>query len=161
MADLGNCGTTLTEQLAVDQAATSDTCAHGDIKHASPTAPRTGNRFGQRCQIAIVSQKGRNAKRLQTPRTQWEIHPTVDLMTANRPSVPGIHGSSKSDADSLHAILSRQLLAHFRNLLEDSAGSLFGSHFQLAERNKLNTAARADAQLQFRAADFNAEEHDA
>lgn len=70
----------------------------------------------------------------------------------------GIHRTAESKADTRHAVPCDQPVTGGADLLEDARGAAFGDHIEPFERDEFPVA-HAHAELQLRAADFDAEKH--
>lgn len=80
-------------------------------------------------------------------------------MTGDRPPGLGIDWPAKADADGPRLVTLDHLAAHGLNLAEDPPCPVFQADLRAAEVGERRAVAGTNGQLQFRAADLDAEIH--
>src|SRR5262245_58181104 len=103
MPDLGNCRSALSQQFAIEYTSAADSGAGGEIKDAVSPSAGSVTRSGQRREVAIISDDGKNLELLLAPLDKRKIIPAEDLVTLKRSSRDCIHGAAKTNADAIDA----------------------------------------------------------
>ena len=88
-----------------------------------------------------------------------EVVPAGNLVTCCDDSLAAIDGTAKAEADRLEGNFGGQLSAGLFDLLPDTGSAAVRIHVQPAERGKARIDAVAHAELELRAANFDAEKH--
>src|SRR6185437_2834523 len=125
--------------------------------------PRSQHRFGEAGDIRIVADHGGDAKLFPEPLRQWEAVPAGNVMGLDHGLSGVVGGAAEADADAA------ELFATYSGI-----GQQFGNGgdnrlaYPVAARRRIHgptpqakepAVALAQAELQFRAADFNSEIH--
>ena len=144
---------------AVDDDRTADAAADIVVDDNSLAPPAAEPRFGHARAVGIVGQQHGQPHRLATPVGQGEILPAFDLMTDDRPSALGVDRTAETDADPAHAVSLGKRLCDPHDLPTDFFRAKLRLHREAFKGRQGASVASANAALQFRSADFNAQEH--
>ena len=159
MSDLRDGESSGSLRVPVDDQSSADAGADSDIEDCAVPASRAVGRFGQRGDVAVVAQTDWNAKRFTRPFDNWEVGPTFDLMARDDSADRRVDRTAEAVTDPFNRIFAEELASGFENLFANGVRAARAFDSSPFQRDQRRTVTSADSQLQFRAADFDAEKH--
>src|SRR5262245_21170215 len=164
MPDLRRTSPATPIDFPVDAQAAADAGADRDVENRRKSLAGAEERFGEAGDVGVVAQRRGQAHEIANPVREREIVPAVNLVRLDDGASGVVHGAAEADADAaqlpaLDSTLGKQLRHGLNDLFANAVGAaryIDGTAPQPCQ----DAVAAAQSELQFRAADFNAEEHD-
>src|SRR5262245_60131601 len=163
VADLRSPAAAAAVDLAVDDQAAADARADGDVEDRRKPLARSEKGLRESRDVGVVAQHRRPAEHLLDPRRQSEAVPALDLVRFDDGPRGVIDGAAEANADAMdlgtvETSAGEQLGDGLRDLTANALGAR-GDIDAAAPQPGEDAVASADAELEFGAADFDAQEH--
>ena len=142
--------------LSIHHQPAADAAAERDVEHRIEAHPRAAPRLAERRDVGVIVHPHRRTRSLAEPGTEWEIRPSFDLMRAGDASGLPIHRPAKADARGRDLPTHRQFRQGRRDLRANAWSAPRAIHGQTTALEDV-CGLIADDELQFGAADFQAE----
>ena len=120
MSDLGHRRPPLALQAPVHHVAAAHAGAHRDVEDGALPETRADAALRQCCQVAIVSQNGRQTQIPAEPVDQWEVLPAGDVVALAHPALRPVHRTAEPHSDPSNRMGRRQFGSRLTNLFQDA-----------------------------------------